>query len=140
MMRVTNFIYVIAFLICCNCLYSKGITQNEEGQTNLYAALSDNSLVRQDDTEQEEGILSNKNIRIINLGPIINYKGVDYAPTITADGKTLFYVSDRSGSQYNKDWGIYTHDFWAAKKVTGLIQYFLNHIILTPPHILEHLE
>jgi len=116
MMRVANFFYVIAFLICCNFLYSQEIITNNEGQTNIYAALLENSSVRQDDKEQEEGILSNKNIRIINLGPIVNYKGLDYAPTVTADGKTLYYVSDRSGSQYNRDWGIYSHDFWAAKK------------------------
>jgi len=47
---------------------------------------------------QEEGILSNKKIRVINLGKIINWKGLDYDPTISADGKTLYYVSDRPGS------------------------------------------
>lgn len=93
--------------------------QAEENTLNLYAAvLSDrssnveNMTVNQSD---EESILSAKNIRIINLGPVINYKGLDYAPTISADGKTLYYVSDRSGSKLNKD-GDPSHDFWAAKK------------------------
>ncbi len=115
-MRVANIFYLIIFLISCNFLYSQGITNKSGEQTYIYAALLENSSVRQNDKEQEEGILSNKNIRIINLGPVVNYKGVDYAPTVTADGKTLYYVSNRSGSQYNKDWGIYTHDFWATQK------------------------
>lgn len=65
---------------------------------------------------KDAGILGDKKrIRIINLGPIVNYKGLDYAPTISADGKTLYYVSDRTGSKLKTD-GDPSHDFWAAKK------------------------
>jgi hypothetical protein len=69
------------------------------------------------DTKQDErkSILDNSRIRIINLGPIINHSGVDYAPTISADGKTLFYVSNRPGSRLTSK-GDLSHDFWAAKK------------------------
>lgn len=63
-------------------------------------------------------------IRIINLGPVINSSGVDYAPTVSADGKTLFYVSDRSGSRL-KD-GKPSHDFWAAKKADRLDTIFFT--------------
>ena len=66
------------------------------------------------------GIMGDKQIRIINLGPAVNYKGVDYAPTISADGKTLFFVSDRKGSVYNEKEGVYTHDFWFLKKENRL--------------------
>lgn len=67
-------------------------------------------------TQQDDGILGDKSrIRIINLGPIVNYKGLDYAPTISADGKTLYFVSDRPGSQLKPD-GKPSHDFWATKK------------------------
>lgn len=66
-------------------------------------------------TQQGGGIIDNRRIRIINLGPIINHPGVDYAPTISADGRTLFYVSNRPGSRPTSD-GIPSHDFWAAKK------------------------
>lgn len=62
------------------------------------------------------GIMGDKKIRIINLGPAVNYSGVDYAPTISADGKTLFFVSNRKGSVYNEKEGINTHDFWFLKK------------------------
>lgn len=66
------------------------------------------------DTEKG-GILGKANrIRIINLGPIVNAEGVDYAPTVSADGKTLFFVSERPGSRLQN--GIPSHDFWAAKK------------------------
>ena len=65
--------------------------------------------------DEKGGILGKTGrIRIINLGPIVNSPGVDYAPTVSADGKTLFYVSDRPGSR-EKD-GKPSHDFWAAKK------------------------
>lgn len=64
---------------------------------------------------QQGGIIDNQRIRIINLGPIINHSGVDYAPTISADGRTLFYVSNRPGSKLGED-NNPSHDFWAAKK------------------------
>jgi outer membrane protein OmpA-like peptidoglycan-associated protein len=56
-----------------------------------------------------------KNIRIINLGPVVNWKGLDYAPTVSADGRTLFFVSNRPGSKLNLE-NNESHDFWAAKK------------------------
>lgn len=65
--------------------------------------------------DENKSILDNSRIRIINLGPIINHSGVDYAPTISADGKTLFYVSNRPGSKLTSK-GDLSHDFWAAKK------------------------
>ncbi|MFA6572473.1 MAG: hypothetical protein WCT77_14690, partial [Bacteroidota bacterium] len=69
--------------------------------------------------QQQEGIMNNSNIRIINLGPVVNWKGVDYAPTISADGKTLFFVSNRPGSKPMED-GTLSHDFWATKKADRL--------------------
>jgi hypothetical protein len=39
----------------------------------------------------------------------INSDGVDYAPTITADGRTLYFCSDRDG-------GPGGHDLWMARK------------------------
>jgi outer membrane protein OmpA-like peptidoglycan-associated protein len=66
--------------------------------------------------QQDDGILGDKSrIRIINLGPIINYSGLDYAPTVSADGKTLYYVSNRPGSKLGGS-GKPSHDFFAAKK------------------------
>ncbi len=61
------------------------------------------------------GIMGSQQIKIINLGPAINHKGYDYAPTISADGRTLFFVSDRPGSIPDKKKNP-SHDFWFAKK------------------------
>lgn len=50
---------------------------------------------------------------IRNLGPIINSPNLEYAPTITADGRTLYYVSNRAG-------GVGGHDFWVTTKANRL--------------------
>ena len=60
-----------------------------------------------------------KKIRILNLGKVINHKGLDYGPTVSADGKTLFYVSNRPGSRVTRD-GDFSHDFWSARKPSNL--------------------
>jgi outer membrane protein OmpA-like peptidoglycan-associated protein len=77
--------------------------------------------------QQDEGILSPESrarIRIINLGPMINTNVVDYAPTVSADGKTLYFVSNRPGSKsYNEK--VFSHDFWAAKKNDRMDTVFL---------------
>lgn len=45
-----------------------------------------------------------------NLGPVINSKENDFAPTLTADGMTMFFVSDsRSG-------GVGKEDFWMTTR------------------------
>jgi outer membrane protein OmpA-like peptidoglycan-associated protein len=65
------------------------------------------------------GILDDvKSIRIINLGPAINHEELDYGPTISADGKTLYFVSNRKGSRITRD-GDFSHDFWSAKKANS---------------------
>ncbi len=70
-------------------------------------------------SSDDESITNTKKIRIINLGPVVNYKGLDYAPTISADGRTLFFVSDRPESKISSD-GTYSHDFWYATKENSL--------------------
>lgn len=76
-------------------------------------------------------ILSDKKIRIINLGPVINHEKVDYAPTISADGKTLYYVSNKPGSILGGD-GKPSHDFWVAKKANRLDTIFEKPFNLDP--------
>jgi outer membrane protein OmpA-like peptidoglycan-associated protein len=66
-------------------------------------------------SEDNNVFKNTKRIKILNLGPIVNYKGIDYAPTVSADGKTLYFVSDRPGSKMSDD-NKPSHDFWAAKK------------------------
>lgn len=90
-------------------------TNNNDDTRYLMAAKLESASELSQGQQQEEGILTTKSIRIINLGPIINWKGLDYAPTVSADGKTLFYVSNRAGSKLKTD-GEPSHDFWGAKK------------------------
>jgi len=76
-------------------------------------------------------IFEGKKIKIINLKSVINHEKVDYAPTISADGKTLYYVSDRPGSVLNDDDEL-THDFWVAKKENRLDTIFAEPFNLDP--------
>lgn len=46
-----------------------------------------------------------------NLGPVINSSYLDFSPTITADGSTMFFVSDRPPSQ--------RQDFWSTTSPDG---------------------
>ena len=104
-------------------LYSKNTaTGAVEGATAsniqyyLYGAVIESAALPEH--PQEEGIFTKK-IRIINLGPIVNWKGLDYAPTISADGRTLYYVSNRPGSILDES-DDPSHDFWGAKKLDRL--------------------
>ncbi|MDQ1265779.1 MAG: OmpA-like protein [Bacteroidota bacterium] len=82
----------------------------------LYQATIMASEQPQDD-EERGGIIGKKNrIRIVNLGKIINCDVQDFAPTVSADGKTLFYCSNRKGSKWDPRYGEPSIDFWAAKK------------------------
>ncbi|MDP4220637.1 MAG: OmpA family protein [Bacteroidota bacterium] len=43
-----------------------------------------------------------------NLGPVVNSSSEDFGPTITADGRTMYFVSRRSGGQGQDDFWV-TH-------------------------------
>jgi outer membrane protein OmpA-like peptidoglycan-associated protein len=57
---------------------------------------------------------------IRNIGFVCNTPNLEYAPTITADGRTLYFVSNRPG-------GVGGHDFWFTTKEQRLDTVF------TPP-------
>jgi outer membrane protein OmpA-like peptidoglycan-associated protein len=61
--------------------------------------------------QPEEGrdTTSLTDFRIRNIGTIVNTPNLEYAPTVTADGRTLYFVSDRPG-------GVGGHDFWYTTK------------------------
>ena len=92
-------------------------------QYYLYGAVIESAALPEH--PQEDKNIFDKKIRIINLGPIINWKGLDYAPTISADGRTLYYVSNRPGSILDES-GDPSHDFWAAKKLDRLDTVFFK--------------
>ncbi len=64
--------------------------------------------------------------KIRNLGPMVNTTNIEYAPTITADGRTLYFVSDRPG-------GIGGHDFWYTTKAGRLDTIFTPPVNLAEP-------
>lgn len=130
---------IIMILICAlginwNYVYSQNARGNEQKaqldnspQFCLLALTIDAGNSGDDNTngEDEKSVFNPKRVRIINLGPIVNYSGVDYAPTISADGKTLYYVSNRKGSKLTVN-GDPSHDFWAAKKDNRLDSVFFT--------------
>ncbi len=80
------------------------------------------------------GVLDNPaRIRILNLGPAINHGGLDYGPTVSADGKTLYFVSNRKGSRITRE-GDFSHDFWAVRKEHNLDTVF------SPPYNIDTVD
>ncbi|MBM2815550.1 MAG: OmpA-like protein [Ignavibacteria bacterium] len=106
-----------------------GNSQNEVQNTSqsgfyMYAALIEDTKKPAEDEDNQSIIFDKRRIRIINLGPIVNTKKLDYAPTVSADGRTLFFVSDRTGSKLENQIGAPSHDFWAVKKKDRLDSIF----------------
>lgn len=64
------------------------------------------SALAQDTTK---GYVPPKDFQIRNIGSVVNTGDLEYAPTITADGRTLYFVSNRPG-------GVGGHDFWITRK------------------------
>ncbi|MCL2039484.1 MAG: OmpA family protein [Bacteroidetes bacterium] len=61
------------------------------------------------------GAAGNPRLKIINLGSSINSRELDYAPSVTADGKRFIFVSNRRGSKELPN-GKLSTDFWAFTK------------------------
>ena len=61
------------------------------------------------------GVAGNPRLKIINLGPVVNSATDDFAPTVTADGKMIYFVSNRAGSKELPN-GRLSMDFWAFTK------------------------
>jgi len=101
-------------------LFSQQISNSEDlamanGEMYMMAANISAVSPLQEEGNEGGGLMAGKKIRIINLGAIVNREGYDYAPTISADGKTLYFVSDRPGGVLSEDEDP-THDFWYVKK------------------------
>ena len=63
-----------------------------------------------------------------NLGSIVNSREYDSQPTITADGRTLFFVSDRAGGTGGTDiyWTTWTVQGWSAPRAVDGINSAAN--------------
>ncbi|MBK6291163.1 MAG: PD40 domain-containing protein [Ignavibacteria bacterium] len=99
-------------------LFAQGRAAASNSELYLYGVTIE-STVSADEDSRGDILEDPRKIRILNLGKVINHKGLDYGPTISADGKTLYYVSNRQGSRVTKD-GDFSHDFWSAKKDNNL--------------------
>ena len=53
------------------------------------------------------------------MGPIVNTEFDDYAPTVSMDGKVIYFVSNRPGSK-KLPTGKFSTDFWVFKKENKL--------------------
>lgn len=107
------------FILCCLTAHA-----GDANELVLYSATIEPAPVQDDDVRGD--ILSDpKRIRIINLGKVVNHGGLDYAPTVSADGKTLYFVSNRKGSRLTRD-NDFSHDFWATKKQNELDTVFID--------------
>ncbi len=127
---------LLILLVICFAYMGFGELRSEESINNLetgtflMAATLDAGVAAQ--SSQDQNILLNsKRIRIINLGPIVNTAGLDYAPTVSADGRTLYFVSDRKGGKLNGD-NNPSHDFWFTKKSERMDTNFSNPNNLDP--------
>jgi outer membrane protein OmpA-like peptidoglycan-associated protein len=117
--------------IFCFCLVLSALSKEEKFDDNDLADARYYMMAATIQDKDEGGILGKNSIKIINLGPTINHEGYDYAPTISADGRTLFYVSEREGSVEDDDGP--THDFWYAKKANYKDTVFFEPINIDPP-------
>lgn len=54
-----------------------------------------------------------QDVEIVNLGAKINSSAEDYAPALSPDEKTLYFISNREGSRIGEN-GEPSHDFWAV--------------------------
>lgn len=95
-----------------------GLAAEPKAELTLYGVTIES--VNVDDEASRGDILDDpKKIRILNLGKMVNHPGLDYGPTISADGKTLYFVSNRKGSRITRD-NDFSHDFWSTKKANNL--------------------
>ncbi len=63
-----------------------------------------------------------------NIGFVVNTADLEYAPTVTADGRTLYFVSDRPGNG-----AVGGHDFWYTTKAERLDTVFAPPVNLGAP-------
>ena len=105
---------LIAFAINIEVFGNNNSDEQNNDESKVIAYLMAVEIVNDVKQDAQKSILDNQRIRIINLGPVVNHPGVDYAPTVSADGRTLFFVSNRVGSRENNKGP--SHDFWATTK------------------------
>ncbi|MDX9749487.1 MAG: hypothetical protein RBT71_00200 [Flavobacteriales bacterium] len=61
-------------------------------------------------------------VRIRNLGPMVNSPGMDYCPLVTADGNTMYFTSRRDGTTGGRKdgGGQWFEDIWMARRIDDI--------------------
>jgi outer membrane protein OmpA-like peptidoglycan-associated protein len=92
-----------------------------DAQTMIFAAYDhdEKSLGRTD--LYTARLVGGKWKNVTNLGPAVNSNAYDSQPTLSADGRTLYFVSDRSGGQGGTDIYVSTFDGSQWSKATPLL-------------------
>lgn len=75
--------------------------------TAAFLGINSAPVMAQPDENRDTTVI--KQFQIRNLGTVVNTSNLEYAPTVTADGRMLYFVSDRPG-------GVGGHDFWFTTK------------------------
>jgi outer membrane protein OmpA-like peptidoglycan-associated protein len=101
-------------------LNAEELVQNTSNYSNdlLIAQVNKNSGAGTGQVRKQKegiGVAGNHRLRIFNLGASVNSSADDYAPTVTADGKLIYFVSNRNGSKTLPN-GKNSTDFWAFRK------------------------
>ncbi|MDR0927868.1 MAG: OmpA family protein [Ignavibacteria bacterium] len=140
-------VFILLLALVGTTLFASDIVKNAQSTTNdmLVAQVNTDRLVYGQVQEQSDGgsgstrkakegigAAASRRLKIINLGSAINSSSKDYAPTVTADGKLIYFVSDRAGSKELPN-GNNSTDFWAFKKqnpkdtiFTGIVPYNID--------------
>lgn len=118
---------VVALCLGVVAITSIAMAAENKSDLTLYSVTIETTP--QDESSRGDILENADKIRVLNLGPMVNHDGLDYGPTVSADGKTLYFVSNRRGSRITRD-GDFSHDFWAIKKDN-----YLDTIFTTPKNI-----
>ena len=116
-------------LLCLGLVVLTGALVAFENNSDLTLYSVTIEAIPQDDGSRGDILDDPSLIRVLNLGPNINHEYLDYGPTVSADGKTLYFVSNRSGSRITRD-GDFSHDFFSVKKI-----HYLDTVFSTPLNI-----
>lgn len=136
MKRISAALLASFMLFSCSITLYKGKTEVHESKQNPgsknFAAVSPVKAEYDTSAIELEPIFKS-GLNVINLGEKVNTSEADYAPAVTADGKTIYFISNRDGSiKAAKDSKFFksfeesekSHDFWVLKKTGKLDKVF----------------
>ncbi len=98
--------FVLTLLLTIGALLPyRATATNSGGVSASHDSLAVKLVVPPPPVNPDSGKSAFAKLVVKNLGPVVNSGADDFAPSVTADGRTMFFVSDRPG-------GLGFHDFW----------------------------